>query len=108
MAHGMANAAVLPYVMEYNAESCPEKMESMARAIGLSLSGDTQRDRYALAGDLRDLIRELGIRTLSQQGITEADFGMLAEDVLKEPVLDFNPRQGVTREDLIAILKKAF
>ena len=32
----------------------------------------------------------------------------LAEDVLKEPVLGFNPKQNVTKEDVIAILKKAF
>ena len=33
---------------------------------------------------------------------------MLAKDVLKEPVLGFNPKQGVTEEDVIEILKKAF
>ena len=33
---------------------------------------------------------------------------MLAEDVLKEPVLDFNPRQNVTKEEIIEILEKAF
>ena len=108
LAHGMANAAVLPYVMEYNAESCPEKMETLARAIGLTLSGDTQRDRYLLAGDLRDLIKELKIKTLSEQGIIEADYEMLADDVLREPVLGFNPRQGVTKEDVLTILRKAF
>ena len=32
----------------------------------------------------------------------------LAEDVLKEPVLGFNPRQGVTKEDVIAILEQAY
>ena len=33
---------------------------------------------------------------------------MLAEDVLKEPVLNFNPRTGITKEDIIGILKQAF
>lgn len=33
---------------------------------------------------------------------------MLAEDVLKEPVLGFNPRQGITKEDILFILEKAF
>ena len=33
---------------------------------------------------------------------------MLAEDVLHEPVLGFNPRQNITKEDVIEILKKAF
>ena len=40
LAHGMANAAVLPYVMEFNADGCPEKMAELARAIGLTMSGN--------------------------------------------------------------------
>ena len=45
---------------------------------------------------------------MSEQGITEEDFDMIAEDVLKEPVLLFNPRQNVTKEEVLAILKKAY
>ena len=108
LAHGMANAAVLPYVMEYNAKSCPEKMRDMAKAIGLPVTGDTQADQYLLAEELKQLIGQLHIKTLSQQGISRDDFKMLADDVLKEPVLGFNPRQGITKKDVMAILEKAF
>lgn len=106
--HGMANACVLPYVMEFNAESCPEEMSELARAIGLETSGDAQADKYLLAEELKKLIKLLGIRTLSQQGIKEEDFDMLADDVLKEPVLNFNPRQDITKEQILEILKKAY
>ncbi|MDD3402465.1 MAG: iron-containing alcohol dehydrogenase [Hespellia sp.] len=108
LAHGMANATVLPYVMAYNAESCPEKMVELAKAIDLPVSGDIEKDKYLLSEELLKLTKELGIRTLSEQGIKEEDFDMLAEDVLHEPVLGFNPKQGVTKEDVLAILKKAF
>lgn len=107
LAHGMANAAVLPYVMEYNAPSCPEKMAKLAEAIGLPLSGDLEKDQYLLSEELERLTKKLGIKTLSEQGISESDFDMLAQDVLKEPVLNFNPRQNVTKEDVLNILKKA-
>ena len=50
----------------------------------------------------------MGIKTLSEQGITEEDFEMVADDVLNEPVLSFNPRQNVTKDDVLAILKKAY
>ena len=106
--HGMANAAVLPYVMEFNAEAVPEKMVELAKAIGLEPSGDLAADKFLLANALKALCKEVGIRTLSEQGITKDSFGMLADDVLKEPVLGFNPRQGVTREDVLAVLEKAF
>ena len=106
--HGMANACVLPYVMEYNASACPEKMVELAKAIGLQPSGDLEKDKLLLSQALLALIKELNIKTLSQQGIQRSDFAMLADDVLREPVLGFNPRQGVTKEDVIAILEKAF
>lgn len=108
LAHGMANATVLPYVMEYNAGSCPEKMIELAKAISLPLSGESEKDSYLLAEELKKLIKELKIKTLSQQGIQKKDFVMLAEDVLKEPVLGFNPRQNITKEDVLEILEKAY
>ncbi len=108
LAHGMANATVLPYVIAFNAESCPEKMVELAKAIDLPLSGNIDADKYLLSEELLKLTKELGIKTLSEQGITEEDFDMIAEDVLSEPVLNFNPRQNVTKEDVLAILKKAY
>lgn len=108
LAHGMANATVLPYVMEYNAASCPEKMVDMAKAIGLPVTGSQEEDMYLLSKDLLAMTKELGIKTLSEQGIEKKDFDMLADDVLKEPVLGFNPRQNIIKEDVLAILEKAF
>ena len=108
LAHGMANACVLPYVMKYNAESCPEKMVDLAKAIGLETSGDIEKDKYLLGDALLALTKELGIKTISEQGISEADLDMLADDVLKEPVLGFNPRQGITKEDVIDSMKQAY
>lgn len=107
LAHGVANATVLPYVMEYNADSCPEKMVDLAKAINLPVSGDLEKDKYLLSKELLKMTKTVGIKTLSELGVEEKDFEMIAEDVLKEPVLGFNPKQGVTKEDVIGILKKA-
>lgn len=107
LAHGVANATVLPYVMEYNADSCPEKMVDLAKAINLPVSGDLEKDKYLLSAELLKMTKTVGIKTLSELGVEEKDFDMIAEDVLKEPVLGFNPKQGVTKEDVIGILKKA-
>lgn len=107
LAHGMANATVLPYVMEYNADSCPEKMVELAKAIQLPVSGNLDEDKLLLSKELLKLTKTLGIKILSEQGIKEEDLSMLADDVLKEPVLGFNPKQGVTKEDVLNILHKA-
>lgn len=101
------NATVLPYVMEYNADSCPEKMVELAKAIQLPVSGNLDEDKLLLSKELLKLTKTLGIKTLSEQGIKEEDLSMLADDVLKEPVLGFNPKQGVTKEDVLDILRKA-
>lgn len=108
LAHGMANACVLPYVMRYNAPSCPNKMVDLAKAIGLATTGDVEKDQYVLSDALLALIKKLGIKTLSQQGIEEPQLEMLANDVLHEPVLGFNPRQNVTKQDVLDILHAAF
>jgi alcohol dehydrogenase len=108
LAHGMANAAVLPYVLEFNAASCPEKMVTLAETIGCSVSRNRDDDKLLISEELRKLTKRVGIRTLSEQGIKESDFGMLSDDVLKEPVLHFNPRQHITKEQIIEILHKAF
>ncbi len=106
--HGMANACVLPYVIAFNAPSCKKEMLELAQAIDLPLTGNEDEDILALSKELLNMTKALGIKTLSEQGIKESDFDMLAEDVLKEPVLGFNPRQGITKEDIIDILKQAF
>ncbi|MFV0363883.1 MAG: iron-containing alcohol dehydrogenase family protein [Suipraeoptans sp.] len=108
LAHGMANATVLPYVMDFNAQACPEKMRDLAKVMGLEISGDIDKDKYLVARELLRLTKALNIQTLSQQGIKKQDFDMLADDVLNEPVLGFNPRQNVTKEQVICILEKAF
>lgn len=112
LAHGVANACVLPYVTAFNAEKCPKEMIEMAKAINLPLTGDEEKDKFALANELGRMVKEMGIRPLHEQGreqkITEADFDIIATDALKEGPLHFNPRQDVTKETIIEILKKAF
>lgn len=112
LAHGVANACVLPYVTEFNAEKCPQEMIEMAKAIDLPLTGVEAEDKYALSKELGRMVREMNIRPLHEQGrdrkITEADFDVIATDALKEGPLHFNPRQDVTKETILEILKKAF
>lgn len=106
--HGMANAAVLPYVMEFNAEVVPEKMVDLAKAIGLEVSGNLETDKFLVSEAIKDLSKEIGIKTLEEQGVPKSSFDRLAEDVLVEPVLNFNPRKNITKEEILEILEKAF
>ena len=71
-------------------------------------TGDLESDKYLLADALLALTKQLGIKTLQEQGISKDDFDMLAGEVLHEAPLMFNPRQGVTKEDVLGILEQAF
>lgn len=112
LAHGVANAVVLPYVTAFNAEKCGKEMIELANAIELPLTGDEETDRYALSRELLRMVREMGIKPLHEQGrtrkILESDFDVIAEDALKEGPLHFNPRQDVTKETIIRILQEAW
>lgn len=112
LAHGDANACVLPYVTAFNAEKCPQEMIEMAKAIGLPLTGDEDEDKFALAKELLRMDQEMGIKPLHEQGrtrkITREDFDVIATDALKEGPLHFNPRQDVTKQVILDILEKAF
>lgn len=106
--HGMANAAVLPYVVNFNAEVVPEKMTQIAKALDLKTTGNAEEDTKAVVEKLKTLEEAIGIRSLKEQGVPEDSFDMLAEDVLKEPVLGFNPRKNITKEEVIELLKEAY
>lgn len=97
------------FLMLWNTmQAAARKNGCLAKAIKLPVTGNLDEDKLLLAKELKRLTTELGIKTLEEQGIKKEDFDMLADDVLKEPVLGFNPRQNITKEDILAILEKAF
>ena len=57
---------------------------------------------------LKELCDAVGIQTLSQLGIHREDFDVIAADALKEAPLQFNPRQNVSKEDILFILESAY
>ncbi|WP_058913292.1 iron-containing alcohol dehydrogenase [Entomohabitans teleogrylli] len=96
--HGMANAIMLPAVMNYNRLAC---QETYAR-IGLAL---TQRHGDALAAiaAVEQLIAEVELEgDLSAIGAREADFAGFARDALNDVCITTNPRT-VTEARIIAL-----
>ena len=63
--HGLACALYLPVVMEFNSASCPEKLASIAQAMGQDmgrLDRETAVERALFA--IRDLLKRMGIPVL--------------------------------------------
>jgi alcohol dehydrogenase len=94
--HGLSNAVALPYVMEYNLESCPERYAALALAMGAERGGRDAAEMAAEAVDrIRDLNHRIGIPPcyveLGVTGDAEA-IGEIAEAAMNDPCLAFNPR----------------
>lgn len=111
VAHGVANALLLPLVMEYNAPAAIDKFVIIAKTMGVYKEGMSKEDAAKAAVDaVKDLAIRVGIpqhlRDLGK-GITEADFPRLAKAALQDVCTPGNPRE-VTEEVALELYKKAF
>lgn len=105
--HGVANALLLPTVMEWNMPECLDKYPKIAEAMGVDISGMTKEEASKAACEaVRDLAIEVGIpQHLSELGITEKDIPQLARQALEDVCTPGNPRD-VTLADIEALYKK--
>lgn len=108
--HGMANALMLPYVLEYNYPGDIDKFARIAWAMGEEIEGCSERDTAALVVKaVRDLARDIGIpRTLKDLRIPEDSISDMAEAAMKieRPIMN-NPRP-MTAKVAEDIYKRAF
>ncbi|MBR1864441.1 MAG: lactaldehyde reductase [Ruminococcus sp.] len=107
--HGIANAVLLPYVMEYNAEYTGDKFKHIAEAMGVDTSGMDQAAYRAAAVDaVKKLARDVGIpEKLHDIGVKEEDLQALSESAFADVCTGGNPRP-CTVESILEIYKKAF
>ena len=70
--HGVANALLLPTIMEFNMPACLNKYPEIAKAMGVDVSGMTKEQASQAACDaVKDLAIKVGIpQHLSELGIT--------------------------------------
>jgi len=106
--HGIANALLLPVVMEYNGEVCYERFREILTALGYDVKNDTKEDVISkFVEKIKELSKEVGITmTISEYGVKEEDLPMLADKAMEDPCKPGNPR-AVTKEDFINLYKKA-
>jgi len=103
--HGISNAILLPYVMQFNQQDNAEKFRDMAQAMGLEVSGlSAPQAAEAMIASLYALNRDLGIPSdLKSWNITAADLDLLVEGAAGVTrLLDNNPRT-MSKDDIRAI-----
>lgn len=108
--HGVANALLLPYVMEYNANSpAAPKYINIAKAMGVNTEGMSVEDGVNAAIEaVRKLSLSIGIpQKLCEIGVREEDLHMLAIDAFNDVCTGGNPRP-TSVEDIEALYHKAY
>ena len=93
--HGVANAILLPTVMDYNKEFTGEKYRDIAKAMGVKGVDDMTLDeaRTAAVDAVRQLGKDVGIpSTLTEVGFKEEDIELVAKDALNDVCTGGNPR----------------
>ena len=101
--HGIANAVILPYVMEYNASATGEKYREIARVMGVSGVDNMSQDEYRKAAidAVKKLSEDVGIpKTLREIGVKEEDLEALAESAMADACTPGNPRDTSVAEIL--------
>ena len=104
--HGVANAIILPTVMEYNAECTGEKYREIARVMGVAgVDAMTQEEyRKAAIEAVKQLSTDVGIPADLKDIVKEEDIPFLAQSAFDDACRPGNPK-ATSVEDITALYK---
>ncbi len=104
--HGVANAILLPTVMEYNAPATGEKYREIARAMGVAGVDEMTQAEYrkAAVDAVRQLSIDVGIPQDLKAIAKDEDILFLSESAMADACRPGNPKDP-TLEDIIALYR---
>ena len=108
--HGVANAVLLPYVMEFNAPYTGEKFREIARAMGVKGVDKMSQEEYRRAAidAVKQLKKDVNIpETLKDINVKEEDLEALSDAAMADVCTGGNPRP-CSKELVLEVYKKAF
>ena len=102
--HGVANAIILPTVMEYNAPETGEKYREIARAMGVKGVDEMTQDEYrkAAVDAVKQLSIDVGIPSNLKEIVKAEDIPFLAQSAMDDACRPGNPKDP-TLEDIIKL-----
>lgn len=98
--HGVANAIILPVVMEYNAPCTGEKYRDIAKAMGVKNTEEMtiEEARKAAVDAVRELARDVGIPCDLKEIVKEEDLDFLSQSAYDDACRPGNPRDTSVEE----------
>ncbi len=110
LAHGLANAIMLPHVLRANKKVAGPKYITMATGFGLNLENlvvDEAADKFI--SEVEKLNKDIGIPSkLSDCGVKESDIEIMIPGAIKDISALTNPLQPITKELVENVYKAAF
>ncbi|MBQ8844741.1 MAG: lactaldehyde reductase [Clostridia bacterium] len=105
--HGIANAIILPTVMEYNASSTGEKYRDIAKAMGVENTENMTQEEYRQSAidAVRQLAKDVGIPENLKDIVKEEDIPFLAQSAFDDACRPGNPKDTCV-EDIVELYKK--
>ena len=93
--HGIANAVLLPYVMEYNAEATGEKYRDIAKAMGVEGTENMSQEEYrkAAVDAVKQLSKDVGIPDDLKEIVKREDIPFLAQSAYDDACRPGNPKE---------------
>jgi len=106
--HGVVNAILLPYAMEFNLIGHLEKHARIAAALGENVQGLSPVEAAGRSVEaVKKLAKDVGLPAgLGEVGVKEESLPEVCAEAMKNVNIPINPRRP-TVEDLITICKKA-
>jgi alcohol dehydrogenase class IV len=106
--HGVANAVLLPQVMQFNLTGNLEKFKEIAEIFGENTDGLPVRAAAELSVKaIQQLNRDVGIPSgLREYGVTENDLDYIAQEGMESGNVLVNPRKP-SLEDLKEIVRQS-
>lgn len=93
--HGVANAILLPYVMDFNRTICRDRYADVASAMGIQTAGMTKDQASAAAVMyVRVLTEKLKIPSLESQGFHPENVMRLSANAMNDTCMRDNPRES--------------
>mgnify|MGYP000728905174 FL=1 len=93
--HGIANAIILPTVMEYNAEATGEKYRDIAKAMGVEGTENMSQEEYrkAAVDAVKQFSKDVGIPADLKEIVKKEDIPFLAQSAYDDACRPGNPKE---------------
>jgi lactaldehyde reductase len=98
--HGIANAMLLPVVMQFNGKVCASRFREILKGLEVNVDGLTDQEVVnTFVAKIEELSASVGVtQTIKDYGCKEEDIDMLSKKASEDPCAPGNPRETSLEE----------